>query len=79
MARHDATVSLLVSDFPVDTVTSWLTAFRYHWEMYPHDREVPEHVIQELLGILVHAGVGTLWPAWNVLWPYLWHRLYDFP
>ena len=67
MARHDATVSILVSDFLVVTVTSWLTVFRYHWEMYPHDREVPEHVVQELLGILVHAGVGTLQSTWNVL------------
>ena len=27
--------------------------------MYPGDREVPEDLLQELLGILVHAGVGT--------------------
>ena len=39
---------------------SWLTAARLHWEMYPHDRDVPKELIQELLGILVHAGVGML-------------------
>ena len=60
MARHCTAVSILVSDFPAVTVTSWLTSFRYHWEIYPHDREVPENVIQELLGILVHASVGAL-------------------
>lgn len=31
-----------------------------HWEMYPHDREVPEPLLQELLGILVHAGVDCM-------------------
>lgn len=31
-----------------------------HWEMYPHDREIPEHLLQELLGILVHAGVDCM-------------------
>ena len=34
--------------------------------MYPHNREVPEQLIQELLGILVHAGVGTLKQGLNV-------------
>ena len=27
--------------------------------MYPHNREIPEPLLQELLGILVHAGFGT--------------------
>ena len=36
--------------------------------MYPHDREVPKHILQELLGILVHAGVGTSELAPNVVW-----------
>ena len=31
--------------------------------MYPHNREIPEPLRQELLGILVHAGVGTPEPA----------------
>lgn len=35
--------------------------------MYPHNREVPEELVQELLGILVHAGVGMLTPALNVV------------
>ena len=39
---------------------------RLHWEMYPHNRDVPEELVQELLGILVHAGVGTLMPPLNV-------------
>jgi hypothetical protein len=40
---------------------------RYHWEMYPHNREVPEELVQELLGILVHAGVGMSKPVFNVV------------
>ena len=35
--------------------------------MYPHNREVPEHIVQELLGILVHAGVGMLKPAFTAM------------
>lgn len=31
-----------------------------HWEMYPHNREVPEYLAQELSGILVHAGVDCM-------------------
>lgn len=31
-----------------------------HWEMFPHNREVPEYLVQELLGILVHAGVDCM-------------------
>lgn len=46
---------------------SALTTSRTHWEMYPCDRDVPEHLIQELLGILVHAGVGTFDPVSIVL------------
>lgn len=42
-------------------------ATRYHWEMYPHNRDVPEELVQELLGILVHAGVGMLRLALDVV------------
>jgi hypothetical protein len=31
--------------------------------MYPHNREAPEHILQELRGILAHAGVGTSEPV----------------
>ena len=51
---------------------------RYHWEVFPHDREVPEHLVQELLGILVHAGVGALELVHNIAWPHEQPRLYDF-
>ena len=49
------------------TAVSCLTTARYHWEMYPHNREVPEHIVQEFLGILVHAGVGVLKPVSSVV------------
>ena len=52
-------------------------AARFHWEMYPHNREVPEDLVQELLGILIHAGVGTLEPESNVVL-LMRSRLYDF-
>ena len=45
------------------TTISQLTTARTHWEMFPHDREVPDAHVKELLGILVHAGVGTSEPA----------------
>ena len=46
---------------------SLLTTARYHWEMYPHNRRVPEPLAKELLGILVHASVGASEPAVNVV------------
>ena len=27
--------------------------------MFPHNREIPEQLVQELTGILMHAGIGT--------------------
>ena len=35
--------------------------------MFPHDREVPEHLVQELTGIPVHAGIGTPEPGLDVV------------
>jgi len=35
--------------------------------MFPHDREVPEGIIQELTGILLHAGIGTSGSMLDVL------------
>jgi hypothetical protein len=35
-----------------------LTISRTHWEMFPHDREVPEKLLKELVGIMIHAGIG---------------------
>lgn len=31
--------------------------------MFPHDREIPEKFLKELVGIMVHAGLGELRPA----------------
>ena len=41
-----------------------LTNPRSHWEMFPHNREVPEELSQELCGILLHAGVGASGQSW---------------
>jgi hypothetical protein len=35
--------------------------------MFPHNREVPEDLFQELCGILLHAGIGTSWPVLDVV------------
>ena len=35
--------------------------------MFPHNREIPEQLIQELTGILLHAGIGTSEPGLNVV------------
>ena len=35
-----------------------LTVTRSHWEMFPHNRDVPEELLRELIGIMVHAGIG---------------------
>jgi len=40
---------------------------RTHWEAFPHDREVPDKLLQELTGIILHAGVGTLGPEFDVI------------
>jgi hypothetical protein len=29
-----------------------------HWEFFPHNRDVPQEVLEELKGILIHAGIG---------------------
>ena len=34
---------------------------RNHWEMFPHNREVPDKLLKELMGIMIHAGLGELW------------------
>ena len=35
-----------------------LIVTRSHWEMFPHDREVPDKLLKELVGIMMHAGLG---------------------
>ena len=40
---------------------------RSHWEMFPHNREVPEELSQELCGILLHAGIGASAPALGIM------------
>jgi len=47
--------------------TPRLTTPRSHWEMFPHNREVPETLVRELTGILLHAGVGTSEPGFDVV------------
>ena len=39
---------------------------RSHWEAFPHNRDIPEELIQELSGILLHAGVGASAPEFDV-------------
>jgi len=31
--------------------------------MFPHNREVPEKLLKELMGIMIHAGLGELHPS----------------
>ena len=51
--------SVLVGSRRIPTIASWLTTLRSHWEMFPHNGEIPEQLMQELTGILLHAGIGT--------------------
>ena len=63
MSRPSFRSSVLVGSRRIPAVTSELTTTRSHWEMFPHNREVPEHLVQELTGILLHWGIGTLKPV----------------
>ena len=67
MTRPGITIPLLVGSRRIPAMTSELTTARSHWEMFPHNREVPEHLVQELTGILLHAGIGTSEPALDVV------------
>jgi len=67
MIRPGATSSVLVSDHHIVTMTSSLTTPRTHWEMFPHNRGVPKDLVQELTGILLHAGIGTSEPVADVV------------
>jgi len=58
MTRPGITSSVLVGGRRVPVITSQLTVTRSHWEMFPHNREVPASLVQELTGILIHAGIG---------------------
>ena len=51
----------------IAVVTPRLIFLRSHWEMFPHNREVPESLVQELSGILLHAGIGTSGSPSNVV------------
>jgi hypothetical protein len=31
-----------------------------HWELFPHNREVPPAVLEELAGILAHVEAGEV-------------------
>ena len=63
MARPGIASTVLVGGYRKSTFALWLTTPRSHWEMFPHNREVPESLIQELTGILLHAGIGTSEPV----------------
>ena len=67
ITRPGITGSVLVNSRYTVSATSWLTVPRSHWEMFPHNREVPEALFQELSGILLYAGVGTSGPALDVV------------
>ena len=66
MNRPCITSSVLVGDRRIPATTPWPTTLRSHWEMFPHNREVPEPLVQELTGILVHAGIGMSEPGLGV-------------
>ena len=67
MNRPGIASSVLVNGRRMPATTSWLTAPRAHWEMFPHNRDVPEDLVQELIGILLHAGIGTSEPRLDVV------------
>ena len=68
MTRSGITSSVLVSNLHIVVTASWLKTSRSHWETFPHNREVPEPLIRELSGILLHAGIGMSGPVLDVLW-----------
>ena len=59
--------SVLVGGRRMPAATPWLTTPRSHWEMFPHNREVPKTLMQELTGILLHASIGMSEPGWDVV------------
>jgi len=67
MNRPGIASSVLVGGRRMPAMTPWLTTRRFHWEMFPHDREVPEPIVQELTGILLHASIGMSEPGWDVV------------
>ena len=60
--------SVLVGNRRIPMMACWLMALRSHWEMFPHNREIPEQLVQELTGILLHAGIGTSELGLDVIW-----------
>ena len=67
MNRPGITNSVLVGGRRISTTTHLLKTPRSHWEMFPHNREVPETLVQELTGILVHASIGMSEPGSDVV------------
>ena len=63
MNRSGIASPVLVGCCRIPAMNSWLTVPRSHWEMFPHDREIPEPLVQELVGILTHAGIGMSEPV----------------
>ena len=66
MTRPGITSPVLVSGPHTVAMASLLTTPRFHWEMFPHNRKVPEELFQELCGILLHAGIGMSGSASDV-------------
>ena len=62
VTRPGVTGPVLVGNDHGITTKFWLTTPRSHWETFPHDRDIPEELLQELSGILLHAGIGASGP-----------------
>jgi len=67
MNRPGIASPVLVGGRRMPATSPLLTTPRSHWEMFPHDREVPEPLVQELTGILVHASIGMSEPGSDVV------------
>lgn len=50
---------VITGKFPPEaSILCRFTGIRNHWEMFPHNREVSKELLQELMGIMIHAGLG---------------------
>jgi len=67
MIRPGITSPVLVRSHQIVMVTLWLMTPRCHWEMFPNNRKVPDDILQELSGILLHSGIGRPGPVLDVV------------
>ena len=65
--RPGITSSVLVGNRCIPTMASWFMTLRSRWEAFPHNRKIPERLMQELTGILVHTGICTSEPGLDVM------------